>query len=77
MTKTRILIEDLRKGDRVIIAAANGMPIGGWVEDVAPHLDAAWIREDDLAARRLITTTDLQPTLNPSDHETPALRYQR
>lgn len=62
MTETRNLIQDLQKGDHVIITAANGMPIGGWVEDVAPHLDAAWIREHDLAARRLITTTDLQPT---------------
>ncbi|GER23254.1 hypothetical protein NCCP1664_17500 [Zafaria cholistanensis] len=55
MNKERRLYE----GEHVVAADPAGLRIAGKVEEVAPHLDAAWVREDGVGARRLIMTGDL------------------
>jgi|GEM_PF-5207714 len=52
-------VSRLSEGDRVMAREPGGGRISGRVEETAPHLDAAWIREDGFGARHLITSQDL------------------
>ena len=52
-------VSRLHEGDHVTAVEQGGTRISGRVEETAPHLDAAWIREDGFGARHLITTQDL------------------
>jgi hypothetical protein len=52
-------VSRLHEGDHVTAKEPGGTRISGRVEETAPHLDAAWIREDGFGARHLITAQDL------------------
>ena len=52
-------VRRLHEGDHVVAVENGGTQISGRVEETAPHMDAAWIREDGFGARHLITTKDL------------------
>lgn len=44
------------EGEHVEALDLAGMRISGTVEQVAPEIGAAWIREDGLGERRLVIT---------------------
>ena len=47
------------EGEHVTATEHGGTRISGRIEATVPHLNAAWIREDGLGARHLITVQDL------------------
>jgi hypothetical protein len=47
------------EGEHVEAQDLAGTRISGTVEQVAPEIGAAWIREDGLGERRLVTTDDV------------------
>jgi hypothetical protein len=47
------------EGDHVEALDLAGTRISGTVEQVAPEIGAAWIREDGLGERRLVITDDV------------------
>lgn len=47
------------EGEHVEALDLAGTRIRGTVEQVAPEIGAAWIREDGLGERRLVITDDL------------------
>jgi hypothetical protein len=47
------------EGEHVEALDLAGTRISGTVEQVAPEIGAAWIREDGLGERRLVTTDDV------------------
>ncbi|GAA3666223.1 hypothetical protein GCM10023081_01310 [Arthrobacter ginkgonis] len=49
----------LHEGDHVTAMESGGRRISGKVEQTAPDMGAAWVREDGFGARHLITTEDL------------------
>lgn len=46
------------EGEHVEALDLAGTRISGTVEQVAPEIGAAWIREDGLGERRLVVTDD-------------------
>jgi hypothetical protein len=52
-------VRRLCEGDHVVAMEHGGTRISGRVEATVPHMDAAWIREDSLGVRHLITVQDL------------------
>jgi hypothetical protein len=59
-------VHRLHEGEHVTATEHGGARISGRIEATVPHLDAAWIREDGLGARHLITAQDLI-----ENHDTP------
>ena len=47
------------EGEHVEALDLAGTRISGTVEQVAPEIGAAWIREDGLGERRLVITDDV------------------
>jgi len=52
-------VHRLYEGEHVTAREHGGIRISGRVEAIVPHMDAAWIREDGLGVRHLITLQDL------------------
>ncbi|MET1034659.1 MAG: hypothetical protein ABWX68_05415 [Arthrobacter sp.] len=47
------------EGEHVEVVDSAGTKFSGTVEQVAPEIGAAWIREDALGERRLVLTDEL------------------
>lgn len=50
------------EGEHVEALGLAGMRISGTVEQTAPQIGAAWIREDGLGERRLVIMDDIVPS---------------
>ncbi len=47
------------EGEHVEVVDSAGTKFSGTVEQVAPEIGAAWIREDGLGERRLVITDEV------------------